>query len=331
MNMRKQKYQISMPLIFIMMSLALAGCGASSGKASLTDAAPAEEAAAFGGDFYMTDDYKMEEMEEEGAAATGASNEPAGMAETERKLIRNVELHVETENFDVLMQTITEITQTLKGYVESSYVYNGSQYYENNRDANLTLRIPAEKLDTFLSIMSESSNVTSQNETVEDVTLQYVDLESHKEALATEHNRLLELLEQAQTVEDIITIEGRLSEVRYQMESMESRLRTLSNQVSYSTVYLYITEVKRYTPVKEQTVWEEIATGFVNSLYRVGEGIKDFFVGFVINIPYLAVLAFIMIVIVMFVKGIKRIKKAVRKKKAEKKEKASQDKEKEEK
>ena len=69
------------------------------------------------------------------------------------------------------------------------------------------------------------------------MTLQYVDLESHKKALTTEQDRLIELMEQAETVEDIITIEGRLSEVRYQLESMESQLRTYDNKIDYSTVY----------------------------------------------------------------------------------------------
>ena len=108
----------------------------------------------------------------------------------------------------------------------------------------MTVRIPAQQLDAFLSSVSEVSNVISRNDSVSDVTLQYVDMESHKKALTAEQDRLLELLEQAESVEDIITIESRLSDVRYQIESMESQLRTLQNQVSYSTVYLDIQEVE---------------------------------------------------------------------------------------
>ncbi len=93
-----------------------------------------------------------------------------------------------------------------------------------------------------------------------------MDLESHKKALVTEQDRLLELMEQAETVEDIITIEGRLSEVRYQIESMESQLRTYDNKVDYSTVYLYINEVRRYSPSEEAGVGERIKSGFLKSL-----------------------------------------------------------------
>jgi len=220
------------------------------------------------------------------------------------------------------MKNVSVKTQTLGGYIENSRIYNGSSYYDERRNADLTLRIPSENLDGFLSAVSETCNVISQNESVEDVTLQYVDLKSHKEALLTEQERLLELLEQAETVEDIITIESRLSEVRYQLESMESQLRTLDNQVSYSTVYLYIQEVKRYTPVKERTVWEKISDGFVESLIDVGEGIGNFFINLIINLPYLVVWAVVITIMVLAIKWFRSLAKKRKLKKADKKTKA---------
>jgi len=124
--------------------------------------------------------------------------------------------------------------------------------------------------------------------------------------LEEEQERLLELLENAETIEDIITIEGRLSEVKYQLESMKSQLRTFDNKVTYSTVHIYIDEVKELTPVVEQTAGERIAEGFAESLRDIGEGFKEFFIGFVINIPYIIVWA-VIIVIMAFV-AIKVIK-----------------------
>lgn len=295
----------------------LAGCGGSSSEsmpASITTEAVTESV------MYSEDIYPSETVMEEAAAAeeAGGGSEPVEVKETERKLIRNVNMDVETENFDELMSNVSKKTEILGGYIEDSRVYNGSQYYEERRNADLTLRIPAENLDIFLSAVSETCNVISQNESVEDVTLQYVDMKSHKEALETEQDRLLELLEQAETVEDIITIESRLSEVRYQLESMESQLRTLDNQVSYSTVYLYIQEVKRYTPVKEQTTWEKISSGFVNSLYDVGEGICNFFINLIINLPYLVVWAVVITCIVLVIRWIRRFRKKRKQKKEEK-------------
>ena len=154
--------------------------------------------------------------------------------------------------------------------------------------------------------------MTSRSENVQDVTLTYVDLQSHRDALRTEQERLLQLLEQAESVEDIITIEQRLSDVRYQLESMESQLRSYDNRVDYSTVYLYIDEVEVYTPVEEETVWERISTGFVDSLKNIGEGLKEAAIWFVIHIPYLVIWAIVIVIIILILKKIKKRTKRIR-------------------
>ena len=86
-------------------------------------------------------------------------------------------------------------------------------------------------------------------------------------------------------MEDIITIESRLSEVRYQIESMESQLRTFDNQVDYSTVHINVEEVEHYTPQPEKSTWERIKSGFGENVYRVTNGIKNLAIEFVIAIP----------------------------------------------
>lgn len=297
--------------LFAVMSVAimmLTGCGGAS-KGSAADTATTTEAYYDGGSGYMSNDiYVTEEAAAEVAveeAATGS--EAVEVQDTARKLIKNVDLNVETETFDELLSTVENKTESLGGYIESSYTYNGSSYYGGGRrNASLTIRIPAEKLEEFLSTVAEVSNVTSRNERVTDVTLQYVDLESHKKTLLAEQERLLELLDEAETIEDIIALEGRLSEVRYQIESMESQLRTYDNQVNYSTVYLEIEEVNKITPVKEQSVGEKIVTGFTENLYDVGEGLLDFVIWFITHIPALIVWAVVILIILLIIKGIRK-------------------------
>lgn len=263
----------------------------------------------------MVADAEFDMAAEESGSASGSAESPR-IQDTSRKLIKNVNMEVETEEFDTLFNKVEQKVNGLGGYVESSYTYNGSSYYgSNSRNASMTIRIPAEKLDDFLSEVSESSNVISRNESVTDVTLQYVDMESHKKVLLAEQDRLLELMEQVETIEDIITLESRLSEVRYQIESMESQLRTYDNQISYSTIYLEINEVTKLTPVKEQSTWEKISTGFVDSLYGVGKGILNFIIRFIISLPYLVVWAVVIFVIVLIVKLIIKLTKKRKEKK----------------
>lgn len=228
-------------------------------------------------------------------------------SQSERKLIKNVDMDVETEEYDTLLTNVQARIEALNGYVENLSTGEDASYPEKenrNRYAAITARIPADKVDQFVTAVSEISNVIRKNESVNDVTLQYVDLESHKKALLTEEKRLMELLGSAENVEDIISIETRLSEVRYQIDSMESQLRTFDNQINYSTVYIYISEVNRLTPTGEKGTWERITTGFMENIYRVGRGCKNFAIGFLINLPIIAVFAVICFIIFLLVRFI---------------------------
>ena len=128
------------------------------------------------------------------------------------------------------------------------------------------------------------------------------------EALLTEEESLLSILESAETVEDIITVQDRLSQVRYELENMESQLRAYDNQVDYSTVYLDLDEVAKYTPVEEKGAFARMGEGFVESLKSVCNGIKEFIIWFVIHIPQLLFLAIFVAVIWISCKKIKEKK-----------------------
>ncbi|MBR6851038.1 MAG: DUF4349 domain-containing protein, partial [Lachnospiraceae bacterium] len=194
---------------------------------------------------------------------------------TNRKLIRNISLEVETQDFLTLISTVTNRVKALGGYIEDSNVYNGSNYSgEVQRYATMTLRIPSAQADTFLTEVADQSNITQQNENVNDVTLDYVDLDSHKRVLQAELDNMMEMLEATNDIDDMITIENRISNLRYQIESMESQLRTYDNKVDYTTVKLHVTEVQELTeivepePEPDPTTWDRIADGFSDNLNR---------------------------------------------------------------
>ena len=247
---------------------------------------------------------KMEAAEVEEGAPTSTLGQPI-----DRKLIRNVRVEMETKTFDLMMSQIEENVKARDGYIENMDTYNGSAYYghQNSRYANLTIRIPADKLDAFLQEVSTIGNVISRSEDVEDVTLSYVDTQSRRDMLRIEQERLMAILEKSDKVEDIIAVEERLSEVRYQLESMESQLRTLDNQVDYATVRLSISEVREFAPVAEQTVGERIKEGFAGTLHDIADDVEDLYIWFVVNIPYFVMWAIgIGIVIALIVARKKR-------------------------
>lgn len=215
----------------------------------------------------------------------------------ERKLIRTFDLNVETLDFDTFITSLKNEVSSLGGYIESSGISGNSYDYTGNRDANLVCRIPSDKLDQFVSTVGGLGNVTYSYEDTDDVTLNYVDTEARVKSLQTEYDQLLVLLSEAENVDTIILIQQRLTEVRYQIESYQSQLRTYDNLVDYSTVNLSVYEVRRVTAAEPKTVWERISTDFSNNIYDIFVGAEDVFVWFVANIPYFIVWAVIIAVV----------------------------------
>jgi len=324
--MKKKNRGFLLTSAALIMALLLAGCGASSDKAfsAVETAATADFSGAARYDNLYAE-APMEEMKEEAVAEEAAEAE-AGAGEvkeqaqenTERKLIKNVDMSVETESFDILMNNIEAKVEMLGGYIEQSDVYNGS-YTSNyrSRNASLKIRIPSEKLDGFVDEIAEQTNITNKSESVEDVTLRYVDLESHKKALRAEEESLLLMLEKAETIADIIAIQSQLTDVRYQIESMESQLRTYDNKIQYSTIWLYINEVAQYEPYEPKTPGQRISEGFMRNVHNVMDGIENFFIELIIAIPLLIVAAIVIGIGILVVVAVVKITDKRAKKKRE--------------
>lgn len=230
---------------------------------------------------------------------------------TDRKLIRKIHLSAETEDMDTLLSHINQRLGELEGYIEARDIYNGSAYYDDvTRTATLTIRVPADKLDAFVQQLSGVSNIISNKEESDDVTLQYTATESRLKVLKAEEERLLAFLEEAASISEMLEIEKRLTEVQAQLESLTSQLKVYDNLVDYGTIYLSIEEVEQYTEVPEEdpTMWQRISTGFVKSMKNVWEILKGLLVVIVVCIPYLIPLAVIAGVVLLILRLRKRKK-----------------------
>lgn len=227
-----------------------------------------------------------------------------------RKWVITMSLSTETGDMDTALEAISARIQQMEGYVESQ---NISGLSGRQRTASLTIRVPADQVDSFVEEVSGLTNLVSSSRNVRDITLTYTDTEGRVKALETEQTRLLELMEQAENMSDLLEIEARLTEVRYQLESYASTLRLYDNQVDYATVSLYITEVEKYTPVEEPGFFERITGGLAESIVNLGETIVECIVWLIVNLPYLIVLG-------LLGWGVAAIGKRIRRKRKAKKE-----------
>lgn len=279
------KKYLALIFSFILILGLLAGCGGQSidknmsmaGNGAASEAAPDKEISS--------------------PSASGSTS----VTPTNQKLVRKIWLNAETEDMDALLTQVENRIAELSGYVEKREVYHGSsKTNKRNRYANLTIRIPAEKLNEFVTHISDNANITSTNETADDITLKYIATQSRVTALETEEKRLLELLAQAESLDDLLKIEKMLTEVRTELEEVSSTLRLYENMVDYGTIYLNLSEVKEYTVTEEpETFWERISTGFTDSLKNLGNGFMEFVIFLIVTLPYLIPVAVILGIVLL--------------------------------
>ena len=276
-------------------SIVLSACGAKT-ESDVSQSAESEMQEAMEAD--------DEGVVESRSASKESTGESVDVTDTSRKLIKNVNISAETKEFDALLDTLNKQVIKLEGYIQSSEISGNNYNNKSNRYANYVIRIPAERLGEFITTVKESANITHESESVDDVTLEYVDVESHISALKTEQESLLKMLESADKLDNIIKIQSRLTEVRYEIESYESQLRTYDNLVSYSTVYLDINEVERETAAVDVSFWGSIKERFGNSLYNIKESSKNFIIWFIGSLPYIIICAVILGLILLAVRKI---------------------------
>lgn len=195
----KKIRQIIMSMLAVAMALAMTACGSAGDMAVSSspyqNGGMVEPSAAYESmEYEMADSIGMstgsynsmtEEGYNPGAGPESGENPEVTGRQSDRKLIRTVNMSVETKEYDTVMDTIERRSSELGGYIENMESYNGSFYSSNrsSRNSSITVRIPAGQLNVFLGEVSEISNVVRRTENVQDVTLEYVDLESHKKTL----------------------------------------------------------------------------------------------------------------------------------------------------
>ena len=254
-----------------------------------------EDAAAFGGTSMVSGSSAggAAPVTEEDLSGTVGEEVPAS-----RKLIRNVNLSLQTIQYDAVVENLRARVAEFGGYIEQSDLYDAGYYGRSARSMNMTARIPADRLDAFLETATENAKVTNRSENTQDITLKYTDMEARVETLEVERDRLMELLAEADNIDSIIALESRLSEIRYELESIKSSLRVYDNQVTYSTVWINLNEVEVLKETKEATFSERLSSSFKQNLLDLMDTVTDLLIWFLSNLPAI-ILVFIVVWIVI--------------------------------
>ena len=234
-------------------------------------------------------------------SAAGVPAEPGDRILKEqdsRKIIRNAEISIQVEDFNRQLEAIQKMVDETGGYIESSNSYirkHGTT--EDDRDfmeGNVVIRIPSSEFTGCLERVSGLGKVTNRSTDGSDITLRYMDTEARLKSLEVQQDRLLEILERATEVEDILKIETELNRVRSELERHATQLRGWDNLVQYSTIRIFMTEVDpkdtHVSTLQVGSLWDRMKRGFIRTTNAIMDTIEYIIVGIGYALP-VAVLA----------------------------------------
>jgi hypothetical protein len=254
-------------------------------EAPMTTSAPALEA-----DYAMSASAPL--PQNKAFVAQGATDEGAAQDTAGDKLVRTADLTLATTNYDADVEAVKQLTLSMGGYL-ASVSQSGEPSARMDRTAYLSLRVPSDRLDGFLTGLAAIGRTVSRYESATDMGTQYADtamrLATQRDKLA----RLTELLAQAADVSDLLEIETQIADTQYQIDALESALRTIDRDVSKSAVSVTLLEQSAGDTAQatELTLWQRIAGGFEASMRELSAFGQNVLVFLAMALPVLLPLA----------------------------------------
>jgi len=308
--------------VILAAALCLSGCGGSNSMGpsesfyapTMNSAAKeagyaAEESAA---DAYDYDSAEMEEPMEASADAAYRADSGSGKgdsalrAQDGQKIVYTANLSIQSLEYDQSAASIRRKIREAGGFSEAESEYdNDYNWYRynsssgNTRSLSITARIPSDKFEAFLNSLDGDGKIMNKSVNAQNISQVYANKETYKKALEKEQERLLAMMDKAETIEDMIAVESRLSEVERQLNSYKTDLSQMDKDVEFSTVYIDLQEVKRYTETVEKTTFrEKLGFAFEDAI----SSFRDFCEGVILfvvrNFPFLIIFAIIVALII---------------------------------
>ena len=292
----------------IMLSL-LCGCGAASfSNAADSKVAPAE-ASSQNGFYYETESASASDF------SYSESQESSGVLPANAKVIYSADLTLESTEFDDAAARLNALVTELGGYFESSSVDNYGSY----RSADYIVRVPAESFDKLCTSAGGIGNLTSIYRRKDDVSESYYDTDSRLQTQKTKLARLQELLANAESMEDIITIESAISDTELAIDQLTGTLRRYDSLIGYSTVNISLREVYKLSDMEQApiTFGDRLSAAFRRGCTGFVDGVQDFVLAVARN--WAGILLFLALCAAVIV-CITRIRRSRRAKRASRKE-----------
>lgn len=274
----------------------------------------ANDSEAKGVDFAEPESSYVQESQNSGLGSSDIEKYKA-----DRKVIYKTEITIETKDYDNSIKALNLLIEKYGAYVETSDVNNSGYSRYRSRYATYVIRIPKDNYTAFIGESGNIGVVTRSMDRNTDVTEVYIDTEARLETLKILEARLLVLLEKSDNIVDILELEQKLSDTRYEIENLTGSLRKYDSLIAYSTATININEVEQITPVQEipKTFGQKISDSFLQSLTSIKNGFGNLTIALVYALPIIITFAIPVLLIIALVLAVcKKLKSKKTKKKA---------------
>lgn len=211
-----------------------------------------------------------------------------------RMIIHQAQLQIKVKNLEKARLKIENKVKEYGGYIVESNVYRESDEMVSGR---MTVRVPEKDFQAFLNdTEADAADILQRNVTGQDVTEQYIDLESRIKTKRAVEKRLLEFMDGAEKTEDLLKISGDLAKVQEEIELIMGQMKYLENQTSYSTVEINMFEDRVIVPElgkKDLDTWEKTKKQLATSTNFILAAISGLIVFFIGNLPVIIILLII--------------------------------------
>lgn len=292
-----------------LLALSISACGGAANSIASTSEAPMDqEEGVYQEDFANGFSHGGIAMDDAETAPESIQEAlPAGPAEDgrEEKVILTARLELETLEFDRAAPALEDLAEDLGGYVESGSVGDRGSGY---RWADYTIRVPAEQYAAYLNHAGELCHETWRDTSRQSVSEAYYDTAGRLRTQQIKLERLQALLEEAENMADIITIESAISETEYQIESLSGTLRHYDALVDYATVSVNLQEVYKLSSMEEapNSFGARMSAAFTAGGAAFASGVENLVVGLAYIWMWLLVLAVIAVAVIRVIRGKKR-------------------------
>ncbi len=234
-------------------------------------------------------------------------------AEHGQKIITNGSLSMSSANFDVDSQMIEDLIAAVGGYTQSSSISGkplDKEQYSTGRYGSYTARIPSHMYSQAVDQLKVLGVLESYSEYSDDITSQYYDTVARLESYQLQYDTIENLLNSAESLEDILRIQTELQNLRYMIDSLTGTIKQWDFLTSYSTLNISIREVADPALVRsvDPTLGERIQESFVSSINRLIENAEDFVVWLSGALIGLIILAGVSVVVIVIIRSMKKRK-----------------------